>query len=383
MNITIFKKIALLTIAGLPAMAFAQDAKYTVQGKIGEYNAPAKVYLEYRIAKGKSQVDSAVVTHGKFQFTGTVDAATPKSAYLLFNAKGTGTGNTQDYCSIYLEPGVINITATDLIANAKIDGPKTNQDNQKYQLAQKPVNDAYKALDDKQKAATPEQQNSPEFISQMKAEEKAIDLQSAAVDKKFIQENPDSFISLNALESFAYSADYVDIEPLFSALSPALKQTEAGKKFAERMPTLKAVALGATAPEFAEADTSGKTINLSSFRGKYILIDFWASWCGPCRRENPNVVKVYNHYKNQKFTILGVSLDRPNAKDKWLNAIHKDGLTWNHVSDLKFWDSKAAALYAVRGIPQNFLIDPNGKIIAKNLRGDDLENKLAEIFGKI
>jgi peroxiredoxin len=381
MNIPQLKKIVLLALAGLPAIAFAQDAKYTIQGKIGEYNTPAKVYLSYRIAKGKSKIDSADVTGGKFQFTDTIGAV-PKSAYLLFNAKGTGASSAEDYRSIYLEAGVINITSPDLLANAKVEGPKTNQDNERYQLAQKPVNDAYKALDDKQKAATPEQQSSPEFIKQAKADEKAIDLQSTAVDKKFIQENPDSFISLNALESFAYSADYVDIEPLFKALSPAIKQTEAGKKFAERLPKLKAVALGATAPEFAEADTSGKIINLSSFRGKYVLIDFWASWCGPCRRENPNVVKAYNHYKDKKFTILGVSLDKPDAKDKWLAAIHKDGLTWNHVSDLKFWDSEAAALYAVRGIPQNFLIDPNGKIIAKNLRGDDLEAKLAQIFDK-
>ncbi|MDN5285084.1 MAG: hypothetical protein JWR38_1358 [Mucilaginibacter sp.] len=382
MNSITLKKIALLALSALPVMAFAQDAPYTIKGKIGTYNAPAKVYLQYRIAKGKSQTDSATVTDGKFEFTGTI-GATPKNAYLVFNAKGTGASNAEDYHSIYLEPGTINVTTADLLVNAKVDGSKTNQDNEKYQLVQKPVNDAYKALEAKQKAATPEQQKSPEFIKQAKADELAIDKQSAAADKKFIQENPDSFISLNALESFAYSADYVDIEPLFNALSPALKQTEAGQKFAERMPKIKAVALGAIAPEFAEADTSGNIINLSSFRGKYVLIDFWASWCGPCRRENPNVVQAFNHYKNKKFTILGVSLDRPNAKDKWLAAIHKDGLAWTQVSDLKFWDSKAADLYAVRGIPQNFLIDPNGKIIAKNLHGDELESKLAEIFGKI
>jgi len=381
MNISAIKKVTLMAIAGWPAIVFAQDAKYTIQGKIGENNAPAKVYVEYRI-KSKVVIDSATLKDGKFQFSG-VAGSSPNYADIAFNAKGTGVQDAVDYRSIYLEPGVITVTTTNLLANAKVEGTKTNLENEKYQLAQKPINDAYKTLEDKQKAATPEQQNSPEFIKQAKADEKAIDQQSAATDKKFIQENPDSFISLNALESFAYSADYVDIEPLFNALSPALKQTEAGKKLAERMPKLKAVALGATAPEFAEADTSGKVIKLSSFRGKYVLIDFWASWCGPCRRENPNVVQAYNHYKNQKFTILGVSLDKPNAKEKWLAAIHKDGLTWNQVSDLKFWDSKAAALYAVRGIPQNFLLDPNGKIIAKNLRGDDLETKLAEIFGKI
>ncbi|QEM07496.1 AhpC/TSA family protein [Mucilaginibacter rubeus] len=376
MNLTSIKKIALTAIASAPALAFAQDTQYTVQGKIGDYNAPAKVYVQYR-NDGKTVVDSAILNGGAFKFTGKTSTTTPVSGYILFNPKGTGLHSSEDYRSIYLEPGTINVSATDKIADAKIEGTKTNNDNEKYNLAEKPINDAYEALSAKRKTATPEQ------MAELNAEEKKIDDQDAQVNKKFIQENPDSYVSLNALESYAYSADYVDIAPLFNNFSPAIKATEAGKKFAERLPKLKAVALGATAPEFAEADTAGKMVSLSSFRGKYVLIDFWASWCGPCRRENPNVVKAYNAYKGKNFTILGVSLDRPNAKDKWLAAIHKDGLTWNHVSDLKFWDSKAADLYAVRGIPQNFLLDPNGKIIGKNLRGEDLENKLAEIFGKI
>ncbi|UOE50147.1 AhpC/TSA family protein [Mucilaginibacter sp. SMC90] len=375
MNLTSIKKIALTAIASVPALAFAQESQYTVQGKIGNYDAPAKVYVQYR-KDGKTIVDSTVLNGGNFKFTGKT-GATPLSGYILFNPKGTGLHSSEDYRSLYLEPGTITVTATDKIADAKIEGTKTNNDNEKYNLAEKPINDAYEALSAKRKTATPEQ------LAELNAEEKKIDDQDALVNKKFIQENPDSYVSLNALESYAYSADYVDIAPLFNNFSAAIKATEAGKKFAERLPKIKAVALGATAPEFAEADTAGKMISLSSFRGKYVLIDFWASWCGPCRRENPNVVKAYNTYKGKNFTILGVSLDRPNAKDKWLAAIHKDGLTWNHVSDLKFWDSKAADLYAVRGIPQNFLLDPNGKIIGKNLRGEDLENKLAQIFGKI
>jgi peroxiredoxin len=132
------------------------------------------------------------------------------------------------------------------------------------------------------------------------------------------------------------------------------------------------------APDFTMPDVNGKLVSLSSFRGKYVLVDFWASWCRPCREENPNVVAMYNKFKGKNFTILGVSLDKQKAA--WLQAIKEDGLTWNHVSDLKFWNSAAVPLYNIEGIPYNVLIDPQGKIIAKELRGADLENKLQEVL---
>ncbi|HVI44090.1 MAG TPA: TlpA disulfide reductase family protein [Chitinophaga sp.] len=139
-----------------------------------------------------------------------------------------------------------------------------------------------------------------------------------------------------------------------------------------------AVKVGDVAPDFTLPDPSGKMVSLNSFRGKYVLIDFWASWCGPCRQENPNVVKAYQQFKNKNFTILGVSLDK--SKGPWLEAIKKDGLAWNQVSDLKFWESAVVPLYGINAIPTNFLLDPQGKIIASNLRGDALEAKLKEVI---
>jgi peroxiredoxin len=375
------KKILLLAIVAAPSLLFAQE-NFVIKGKVGSIDAPAKIFLTYREGT-VIKTDSSAVKKGEFSFTGIVTDITRAS--LLVDYKGAGmqaiNRQTADALTIYLVNGTTEIKSKDSLKTAKVTGTKINEDNQRFAVYLKPITEANNALEAEYEAM-PKDKRNPAFNDYIDKKSDSISVKERALDSLFINANPDSYMSLQALRGMGGPYPVYDqLAPEFAKLSPSLRTSKAGAAYQKYLDIIKSVSVGQIAPDFAQPDTNGKMLSLSSFKGKYVLLDFWASWCGPCRAENPNVVKAFNAYKGKNFTILSVSLDRPGKRDNWIKAINKDGLAWNHVSDLKFWDNDAAKLYGIQAIPQNLLIDPSGKIIAKDLFGDGLEKKLGEIFG--
>jgi peroxiredoxin len=376
------KKLFVIAALVAPSVLFAQKetAAFKIKGQLKNVKDTIDmVFLNYS-ADGKRITDSAAVVKGEYIFTNKVKLPTRAQLLAKNTANKTARIQQKSVATIFLEANNIKIQNVDSFSNMVVKGSKAQVEYEKLTAALKPFNDEMQAL---YKVFTEQNKNKDKEAA--KKTEDALDAlddkQREEVYGKYIKSNPTSPIGLYVLQQYAgYDINADKVEPLFNQLSAATQASTAGTDFKAKIEVAKKTGIGKYAMNFIQNDTLGIPVSLASFKGKYVLVDFWASWCGPCRRENPNVVKTFNAYKDKPFTILSVSLDQPNAKDKWIKAIHDDNLTWTHVSDLQFWNNEVAKQYGIQAIPQNLLINPDGKIIAKNLRGETLSEKLAEVF---
>ena len=368
----------LLALCGLLSLsAGAQALKpVTITGKIKTIGAGERVYLETN-GQPARRLDSADVKKDN-TFTLTSQIPTGGGVFLL------NIANAQRM-ALLLEGGetltvVADGFATDLKTGKKgtavVTGSKNMDDYQKL-FAMKSDMDARVADWNKQYTDATQKKDQ----KKMEAVQRDYEAAEKAMVSNVKALLPGMGTSLAAL----FATNFLNVENDFPTLDSLARRFERenpnslqAKSFIGNIARIRGVMVGSEAPEIALNDTTGKAVPLSSLRGKYVLIDFWASWCGPCRNENPNVVRMYNKFKDKGFAIYSVSLDQ--SKANWVKAINNDHLTWTHVSDLKYWQSTAAQQYGVQAIPQTFLIDKEGKIIAKNLRGDALEQKLEEVL---
>jgi peroxiredoxin len=377
------KKILLfsLCLATLLNACAQNEKKYKITGKIGDYNTPAKIYLQY-IENDEVITQSSDLKKGRFSFSGTIKF--PSSGRLVIIPDGSPISDEKAYDNLLplmVDNEEFNVDSQDSLQKAVISGSLINKDMDALNKQLKDISLKLDSVAQEYYNTPPEKQQNEEYTSSVMREYDTLKEKFPEIYRNYINTHPDSHLSLIILKQFGpqgFSPD--EMEVLYHSLSSSVQNSDEGKLFAKTILSQKKTTIGSIAPDFTQNDTNGNPVSLSEFRGKYLLIDFWASWCGPCRKENPNVVAAYNKYKDKNFEILGVSLDNPGKKEAWLNAIRADGLTWTQVSDLKGWQNAVAVQYNVQSIPQNFLLDPNGVIIAKNLRGEELSQRLESIL---
>lgn len=369
----------LITTVLLYSNAFGQSNSFLIQGKADKRFEGKKLYLDYQ-QNGNSITDSTVIKNGKFTFKGQADE--PNYARMVLDTEGVGKLKAQytgDRLYFFIGNETYKFNITESLKKATISGSSLHEDFLEY------INfiggDFMDIIDQANSAFAAVPLDAPDKEQQYAAIKQKYDqILEKRNDQQliFATQNPNSIFSIGALVEVANRRGTKPVESAFYNLSKELQNTINGKELAARIYADKNIIVGSIAPNFSQPDTQGNMIQLSDFKGKFVLLDFWASWCAPCRAENPNLKKAYNIYKPKGLEIFAISLDDKNSKEAWIKAIQDDGLPWIHAADLKGWRNEAAVLYGVKGVPQNYLIDPTGKIVAINIRGEELHKVLAE-----
>jgi peroxiredoxin len=366
-----FKNLSFLIIAAiiLASCTTKVENAYTITGTVDTVIA-TKIYLQKRADGPLITIDSTQISSaGDFNFKGTIDY--PEVYYLTIPA-------TKSSVPFFIEKSeiIVNIMTKD-INRSKITGSKSQAAYDSYLDKLDGFNS--KIRESYQMANTAREVGDKEKEMYYDSLTNDLDNQRSEFSKNFVLENSSSFVSPYIIFRNSYAYEMAELEKALNTFDTSLTHSVYYEFLSEYLATLKRVAVGQPYVPFTMSDSTGAGVNVSEFVGSnYLLVDFWASWCAPCRAENPNIVKLYNKYHSRGFDIFGVSFD--SNRDRWLKAIADDSLTWHHVSDLQGWGNAAGKLYGIRSIPSNIILDSNGVIIAKNVMGEELKAKLEELF---